>query len=173
MYNILIQHLYTFQCDWHSKSSSTHLSLCKVIMTLLTAFPVLSATYPWLTCFISGSLYLRNDYSSSWLSSQLCRSNVMHRDVFKSLKFRAGRNFRNHIQTPKHYLNLMVLLIQMKFPEWVGGVRSPTIPSFQPVWDVHAHSWNQRVNCTNPQKHQWSHMLTSCKQYTMVNVVYF
>ena len=56
MYNIVIWHLYTLWDD-HRKFSY-HLSPFKVITTLLTIFPILYITSPWLIYFITGSLCL-------------------------------------------------------------------------------------------------------------------
>ena len=54
--NIAIRYLYTLQNDHHDKSSY-HPSLHKDIALLLTRFPVLYITSPWLVCFITGSRY--------------------------------------------------------------------------------------------------------------------
>ena len=51
-----VWHLCTLQID-HCRKSSNHLSLYKVIMVLLTVFPVLYITSLWLIYFITGSLY--------------------------------------------------------------------------------------------------------------------
>ena len=56
VHNIAIRYLYTLQNDHHDKSSY-HLSLHKDIALLLTRFPVLYNTSPWLVCFITESLY--------------------------------------------------------------------------------------------------------------------
>lgn len=57
--NIAIRYLYTLQSDHHSKSSY-HLSLHKDIALVLTMFPVLYITSPWLVCFITESLHFSN-----------------------------------------------------------------------------------------------------------------
>lgn len=56
MYNILIWHLCTLQNGHHNKFSY-HLSHYKVNTVLLIIFTMLYITFPWLTYFITGSLY--------------------------------------------------------------------------------------------------------------------
>ena len=53
----MIQHLNILWYDHYSKSSN-HLSSYKFIAVLLTVFPVLYITSPWLMYFLTGSLYL-------------------------------------------------------------------------------------------------------------------
>ena len=66
--NIAIRYLYTLQSDHHSKSSY-HPSLHKDIALLLTMFPVLYITSPWLVCFITESLHFLIFFTYSTQSS--------------------------------------------------------------------------------------------------------
>ena len=66
--NIAIRYLYTLQSDHHSKSSY-HPSLHKDIALLLTMFPVLCITSPWLVCFITESLHFLISFTYSTQSS--------------------------------------------------------------------------------------------------------
>ena len=52
----MLWYFYALQNDHHDKSSY-HLSLHKDITLLLTIFPVVYITSPWLVCFITDSLY--------------------------------------------------------------------------------------------------------------------
>lgn len=74
---------------------------------------------------------------SPWLPSPYCvELNVTHWVVFKSPKLRAGRDFQHHIQTPKHYLNLIVLFwSKVGFQGGLGVPESPCSFFFSPMYN--------------------------------------
>lgn len=62
----MIQHLYTLWCIHHGKSINC-LWPCKLIMMLLTIFPVLHTTSQWIIYFITGSLSLLRPFTFSFI----------------------------------------------------------------------------------------------------------